>query len=65
MVFIDFQNFVNFQQKLPDFWAKNTHFFAAATKIWGTIFFYGKCMHFLKKGPIDPISGRNVPYGTL
>ena len=64
MVFIDFQNFVNFHKKLPDFWAKNTRFFADAAKIWEKNF-DGKVMRFFKKGPIDPISGRNVPQGTL
>ena len=32
MVFIDFQNFVNFRQFLADFWPKNCHFFADAAK---------------------------------
>ena len=60
MVFIDFQNFVNFYQKLPDFWAKNTRFFADAAKILETNL-RRKVYAFFKKGPIDPISGRNVP----
>ena len=34
MIFIDFQIFFNFYRKLPDFWAKNTNFFADAAKIW-------------------------------
>ena len=38
VVFIDFQIFVNFYQKLPDLWAKNTCFFADASKIWRKIF---------------------------
>ena len=33
MVFIDFQNFVNFRRKLADFGPKNRHFFADAAKI--------------------------------
>ena len=32
--FIDFQNFVNFYKKLPDFWAKTPLFFAYAAQIW-------------------------------
>ena len=52
VIFIDFQNFVNFYKKLPDFWAKNTRFFANTAKIWGKNF-AGKFMRFQEKGPID------------
>ena len=33
MILNDFQKNFNFYQKLPDFWAKNTRFFADAAKI--------------------------------
>ena len=52
MVFIDFQNFVNFRQFLADFWAKKRHFFADAAKIFEKNFrrkiylVLGKCFNW-------------------
>ena len=52
MVFIDFQNFVNFRQFLADFWAKKRHFFADASKIFEKNFrrkiylVLGKCFNW-------------------
>ena len=60
MIFIDFQKILNFYQKLPNFWAKNTRFLPTLQKF-GKMIFDGKSMRFFKNGPIDPIYGRNVP----
>ena len=60
MIFIDFQNFLNFYQKLPDFWAKNARFLPKRQKF-VKIIFDGKSMRFFKNGPIDQIYGINVP----
>ena len=59
MVFIDFQNFVNFRRKLADFWPKNRHFLLTqqkSAKILKKKFrrkinqVHGKCSNWLKNG---------------
>ena len=48
MIFIDFQKILNFYQKLPDFWAKNTCVFAEAAKIWEKLFSTESLLFFQK-----------------
>ena len=64
MLFIDFQNFENFRQKLANFWPKKRHFFADSAKISKNFEknnFDGKCIKSMGNAPIGLKLGKNVP----